>query len=253
MHATSAGDRVRWVVAAGSAVVVLGALLALFRFPAIPTVTSPRPSSILAAPQVQIAKSATGDAVLTEELALRDMRPLFLPTERNVTVREPRREPGRTFLADDTLKLSFGDADLDVDAGLPPVATINGKRAQEAASLDAVGRDAGDAALHGFGRAAATVEAVRPRGAAIDVVAVASGHEVLSAQLAVEARPPGNKPWEPLELLAAVDAAGLIAPLVVTSSSRVDEVDAYFRNFLARGYRIGDRLPPGFYRITVSP
>jgi hypothetical protein len=56
-----------------------------------------------------------------------------------------------------------------------------------------------------------------------------------------------------MELFAAVDAAGLAAPLLVTEGSRVDEVDAHFRKMLAQTYRIGERLPPGFYRIVVGP
>ena len=56
-----------------------------------------------------------------------------------------------------------------------------------------------------------------------------------------------------MSLLAAVDAAGLAAPLVVTEGSRVEEVDVYFRQFLARNFRIGDRLDAGFYSITVAP
>ena len=56
-----------------------------------------------------------------------------------------------------------------------------------------------------------------------------------------------------LDLEAVVDAAGLVAPLVVTASSRVEEVDAHYRNYLSRNFRIGGQLSPGFYRITVAP
>jgi hypothetical protein len=59
--------------------------------------------------------------------------------------------------------------------------------------------------------------------------------------------------WAPLEFLATVEAAGLVAPLTLTGRSGVDEVDAFFRNYLVRTFRLGERLPPGFYRITVSP
>jgi len=65
--------------------------------------------------------------------------------------------------------------------------------------------------------------------------------------------PAGGKAWEPLELFAAVDAAGLAAPLVVVSTSTVDEIDAHFRRILAQDFRVGERLPPGFFRLIVGP
>jgi len=59
--------------------------------------------------------------------------------------------------------------------------------------------------------------------------------------------------WRPLELFATVDAAGLASPLVVTDRSDVEEVNAYFRNYLARTFRLGEHLAPGFYRVVVGP
>jgi hypothetical protein len=53
--------------------------------------------------------------------------------------------------------------------------------------------------------------------------------------------------------VAAIDPTGLAAPLTITTRSGVDEVDAYFQNFLARTLRVGERLAPGFYRISVGP
>jgi hypothetical protein len=108
-------------------------------------------------------------------------------------------------------------------------------------------------ALRGFGRSPVQVAVLPVRGGFISVVTLRTGLEVLAEALPAEASPPGGKSWEPLELLAAVDVAGLAAPLVITTSSRVENVDAHFRDFLARTFRIGARLPPGFYRIVVGP
>ena len=48
-------------------------------------------------------------------------------------------------------------------------------------------------------------------------------------------------------------AAGLAGPLVVTESSRVEEVDAHFRRQLRQVFRLGERLAPGVYRVVVGP
>jgi hypothetical protein len=257
MSATVAGEKTRWAVAAGAAAAILGVVLVLFRGPEPITALPVRPAAAptpKTKPVVQLASPATGDSVLAEELVLRDMRPLFLPTEGlNVALPERRREPGKTFLDNETLKLSFGEADLSIGDELPPVATINGKAAHAAKSLDVLAGEAVAPALQGFGRSAARIEQMEARGGFVEIVAIATGHRVWAEALPVEVRPPGNQAWQPAEFVASVNPAGLTAPLVVTTSSQVEDVDAHFRNFLTRRYRIGDRLPPGFYRITVGP
>jgi hypothetical protein len=47
--------------------------------------------------------------------------------------------------------------------------------------------------------------------------------------------------------------AGLAGPLVVTESSRVEEVDVHFRRQLRQVFRLGERLAPGVYRVVVGP
>ena len=150
-------------------------------------------------------------------------------------------------------KFGFTDSELAVGKNLPPVATINGKSAELATPVDVIAADASGGPLVGFGREPARVAPLGPRVGFIEVYASATGEKVLAELLPVEARPVGGATWEPMELLAAVDPAGLTAPLVVTTSSRHEEVDAHFRDFLARKYRIGERLRPGFYRIIVAP
>ena len=259
MQSALAREKARWAIAAAIAGAVITLVMVLFRRS---TVVVASPSRVAnAAPAlppakqvVQLAKSATADRVLAEELVLRDMRPLFLPTEGlTVSPPEPRREPGKTFLDNETLKLTFSETDLDLDRGLPPVATVNGKPAQSAKALDVVVGEGAAPAMTGFGREPAKVSSPPVNGGVLEVVAVATGHRVWGEPLPADARAPGSKPWKPVEFLASIDAAGLSVPLAVTSSSEVEEVDAHYRNYLARRYRIGDRLPPGFYRVTVGP
>lgn len=254
-----AGEKARWIVAGGGAVIILALVVVFFRAVqpiAVPQISaaSPVQQPTRPAAAVELAKSTSGDPVLAEELALRDMRPLFLPTEGlSVMLPEPRREPGKTFLDDETFKLSFSEADLNMERGLPPSATLAGKPVQAATSLDLVARDLTPPTLEGFGRNAVPVAPLPARGGYVEAVAIATGHTVWSESLPTDARPPGNKPWQPLEMVASIDAAGLTAPLVVASSSESEEIDVHYRNYLAQRYRIGDRLPPGFYRITVGP
>lgn len=243
-------DRTRWLIAALGATVVLGGLLVLFRIPAPPAA---RPPVIKPVKSVQIAQPGPADPLLQEETEIRDLRPLFLPTRRNAALPEPRREAGRTFLDNEDLKLSYAEADLNVVRSLPPVATISGKPVTGAEAVDALATPGIGATLLGFGRQPVELSPFADRGGFVEVVATRDGRRVLVQALGPEARPPGAKAWVPLEFLAAVDAAGLVSPLVLTEGSRVEEVDAHFKNFLTRTFRVGERLPPGFYRITVAP
>ena len=100
--------RGRWTVAAGGALVVMTAVLLLFRLPAPPTPLSVPKLPSPAKATVKMAPPDGSDVLLREEAQLRDLRPLFLPTERNAALPEPRLEPGRTFLDNETLKLALG-------------------------------------------------------------------------------------------------------------------------------------------------
>ena len=239
----------RWFAAVAVALAVVAAAVVLFRFPASPPQPGPSPKKS----SVQLARPGVADEVLKQEAELRDLRPLFLPTNRNAALPEPKREPGRTILDEEPPKWSFGEADLQVGREFPPVATLGGKSVEKAELADALSIEAAEAPLMGFGRRGAEISPLLGRGGFVEVVAVRDGRQVLAELLPVGAGPPGGKAWAPMELLATVDAAGLTCPLVVTEGSRVEEADIYFRNYLAETFRIGARLPPGYYRITVAP
>lgn len=247
------GERIRWAVAATVAIAIVAAAGFLFRLDPPATALAGSSAATVVRPAVQMARAAATDPVLREETEIRDLRPLFLPTKFNATLPEPRREAGRTFLDNETPKFGFSEAELSLARDLPPVVTLNGKAAEDSKATDLLALDGTGTGLAGFGRGQAATSEMKPRGGFVEVVATANGGRVMAEILPVEARPPGDKAWEPLEFLAAVNAAGLAAPLVVTASSRIEEVDAHFRDFLTRRYRIGDRLPPGFYRIVVGP
>lgn len=243
--------RMRWAVAAGAAVGVVGLFAFLFRAPP-PALPAGPPGG--AGPIVKLMRPDGTNAALDEETVLHDTTPLFLPTSRNATARKAaRREPGKTFLDKETTRLEFSGPELDLVAGLPPVVTLNGKLPAKAGPVDALTADVPGQFLLGFGRVDEPSNPQPARGAYVEVVAMASGRRILAESLPVAAQPDTAKPWQPMEFFASVDAAGLTRPLMVTEGSQVEEVDAYFRNFLGRTYRIGERLPPGFYRIVVGP
>ena len=86
----------------------------------------------------------------------------------------------------------------------------------------------------------------------MEVAAVADGGLVLAEPVVANA-PPSESSWQPLEFLVAIDRAGLVRPAMLVTSSQVSSVDAYFRDFLTEGLHIGERLAPGFYRVSIGP
>lgn len=239
----------RWLVAAVGAAVIIGGLLLMFRLPA-PT----KPLAPLATPKavVKMARPDDSSRLLREEAELRDLRPLFLPTERNAALPEPRLEPGRAFLDNETLKLKFAEAEAQVSENLPK-ATIAGSPAEKASMLDALSPLENPLSLQGFGRREAKIQPVKERAGYMEVTALRDGKTLVGEELPAEARPAAGKSWSPVEFIATVDTAGLVGTLVVVEGSRLDDVDSHFKNYLARTVAIWDRLPPGFYRITVAP
>jgi hypothetical protein len=184
------------------------------------------------------------DPVAIRDSLLFDLRPLFLPTEYNSSRKDyVPREPGTTF-AGFPFKKSFADAGLALH--LPPPVAV------PASPAEALVGDPPGAPFIGFGRNDARTEPLSRRGAYVEIVEAGSGRRVLGQEVA-DARPPATAPWKPLEFIAAVDRAGLVGPVVPTVPSGVGEVDDYFARYLADTLRVGQRLEPGFYRISVGP
>jgi hypothetical protein len=201
-----------------------------------------------------LIKPDAANSPLSEQVKMRDTTPLFLPTEHNAAATTlPRREPGRAFLDRDTLKLSIGEGGLNLSRALPPVVALGGKSTALARPEDVLTTDSPGEMLMGFGRIDIRVAPMPPRGGFIEVIATATGHTVLAQSLPAEVAPPTDKPWQPMEFLAAVDPAGLVGPLLLTDDSRVEEVNVHFRNYLVRTFLLGERLPPGFYRVIIGP
>lgn len=241
----------RWAAACGGAGVVLLATVALAYFT---DVSAPGEPGTAATPAPAMAITRVSTDALRDETVMTNWAPLFLPTEYNARLPElPLRASSATFLDSDPVKLHYPDAAPNFAAKLSPLATLNGKRMGEVEPLDSRATETMIPLALGFGRAEKAVTPIPPRGGVLEVVASSSGEKVLAVALPAGARPPTEQPWQPIEFAALVNRAGLVGPLEVTASSRVEAVDNYFKNYLVQTFRIGDRLAPGFYRITLGP
>lgn len=277
MSARIAGTKRHWAWATVGAMGAMACLFALFSFSRAPGPVS-EPLSPHRRIAIELAERRQNSA-LDDEATLLDPTPLFQPTQWSTTqldVARPEtsgtfqnyRVPPHWVFADSGLKLReetgeknsnkvlVDNKDVRTSLGLPVPVEVPPK--QMLARMLESGLP-GSVAI-GFGRSDRAVMSLTSRGALVDIVAVGTGQVALRPQamarveaIAAGARPPSGRPWHAMEFFAAVDAGGLLAPLTITKLSGVEEVDAYFQNFLARTIRVGERLAPGFYRISVGP
>ena len=197
-------------------------------------------ASFKAAPSVGLV-----DPVVIMSTMLRDPTPLFLPTDFNSSRKDyVPKEPGGAFGGFQP-EYVFDPSQLVLN--LPPSAAI------PASPADGLAGEPPGAPFLGFDRADPVVEPVVPRIAYVEIVNTGSGRSVFGAAVTDAHPPQASVTWQPMEFVAAVDSAGLVGPVVPTVRSGVDEVDAYFGRYLAENLRIGQRLAPGFYRISVGP
>ncbi len=243
MIAADPSTRVRWTTATGVALLSTVAILCLFRTPK-PVVHAP------VAPSSTVALTAVGgesNAALNEEALLFDPTPLFLPTEWNAAQAMAQKnaavlEPGTEFAGFEP-NWHFLPNELAVGLAAPIAVPENGAALL---STELPPR------FVGLGREDIPIQPLESRGARLEIRAGNTGQLVLALTLA-DAHPPGDGLWRPVQLDAAVDAAGLIGALVVSQRSDVDGVDNYFRSYLAESRHLGQLLSPGFYRIIVGP
>ncbi len=224
-----------WTLACVTGVIVLAWFAFLVRIP-VPPVRAPadRPLTV----------GLVNPVVITETM-LQDPTPLFLPTEFNSSrIDYIPREPSGAF-AGFPPKMTFSDVELELH--LPPPTAV------PATPADALAGDPPGAPFIGFERADPVLEPISPRAAYIEIVEAGTGKSVFGTPV-TDAHPPVSLiPWQPMEFIAAVDASGLVGPVVPTTRSGVGDVDAYFGRYLSDTLRVGQRLAPGFYRIIVGP
>lgn len=204
-----------------------------FRIPSVVrSATSPQPNV------VSFTRVSASDA------ALLDKTPLFLPTRWNTSREDVKMPDASGALAPYQAKFAFSNSELKLEN--LPVAVVTPTGPADALTIPSQGPLFG-----GLSRSDSTVAPLSKRGAYLEVVAASTGRRILGESLS-GAAPPGAGGWQTLEFVANINASGLVS-LNLTMRSGVEEVDVYFSRFLAQKFRIGARLSPGFYRISVGP
>lgn len=237
----------RWLSAAvgGAAVTVI--IISLFS--ASPLVSPPEDGDapLSAGFAVKVELAWQGDALLIEEVALRDPTPLFLPTPWNagedaLAMNAPR-EPGGAF-QDYAPHFTFPETELQIEFRAPAKIPAN--------AADALATTYADAGVLGLGRVDRANPTLQSRDGFIEIVSAADGALMMREPLTNVGLSQGRT-WQPLEFMVAVDSAGAVRPPVLTESSRVSQVDSFFEEYLVRVFHIGERLAPGFYRVSIGP
>jgi hypothetical protein len=191
------------------------------------------------------AGRGSGNRVLEERAELLDPTPLFIPTNRNYGQGPlPGRvvkQPGQVF-GNFEAKLNFAPSGLaSYGAGLE-------------APLDSLPEmlAMGNAApLAGIGQVDAVATALPERTGFIEVKALVDGE--LKMRVPLTGLGVATSDFSPTEFLILVGSAGLIGEPVLTLGSGRDEIDLAARDFLVRIFRLGERLAPGRYVVTVGP
>lgn len=191
------------------------------------------------------ANATAADRVLQERADYFDPAPLFIPTARNYygargLPAELVRQPGQVF-ADFGAKYTIGEGGL---------AAFGVESAAVPESVPEVLSRANEAPFSGFGEQGSGRTALAPRGAWAEFKHLADGELRSEEALAVE---PPQRDFAPMVFMIVVSAAGMVGDPLLTAGSGVPEVDAFFQDYLARAHRVGERLPPGRYRVTIGP
>jgi hypothetical protein len=243
MNHQHAGWR-QWVPAGVGAGLIIGTVLLLFRVPQVST----KPRTTEQSTQItKVELAPKGDALLREEAELKDPTPLFLPTRWNAgddaLMMNAPREPGGSF-QDYPPELTFGESQLKLEI---PAHFELPSRPVDTFALEETNR-----ALPGFGRTDAKIVQLPTRQGFIEVSAAGTG-QVMIRQPILDEKPTTDVTWQPLEFVIALDVAGVVGPPALTESSRVPAIDSFFREYVVKRLHIGERLEPGFYRISIGP
>jgi hypothetical protein len=209
-----------------------------------------RPVAAAAAPGPQPfmrfvgAGNSISDQILRERADLLDPTPLFFPTEWNYGQRplpEGRlKQPGEVF----------GSFEPKLTVGEQNIANYGAEATPIPEKLVDVLVQGNEAPFAGIGQVDAPRSTLAVRAGYLEVRDQISGNVITSQQLS--GLTPPRTDFAPVEFLVIVGSAGLIGEPVLTSGSGWDEVDNFFRIYLVKSYRLGERLRPGHYRVSVG-
>ncbi len=209
------------------------------------------PPPVRSGPRVTVVaeNGAAGGPLVKEQMELFDQQPLSMPTRWNAGEQplppDLRRQPGEVFGMYEP-RLAFAAERLDPVFGPKGGAPVDGL-----GGLRTIGPMTGG--WGGLGRVDRAVPQLPAREAAIEVRRFTAGEELVVLRESLRGLPAvvREHDWMPVEFSVAVVSAGLLGVPTVTVGSGVEEVDAFFGSYLARDFRLGDRVAPGFYRVLV--
>ncbi len=201
----------------------------------------PRPQSFV---QLAGAGKAVGDQVLREKAELLDPTPLFFPTEWNYGQRalpeSSLRQPGQVF----------GNSEPKLTVAEQNLAPYGVEATPVPEKLSDVLAQGNEAPFAGLGQIDLPQFTLPVRAGYLEVRALGNKDAIVSQPLS-GINPPRND-YVPVEFLVVVGPAGLIGEPILTSGSGWDEVDNFFRSYLVKSYRLGERLHPGRYHVLVG-
>ncbi len=236
-----------WVpLSAAACALVVGAAM-LVRPPAPPGRLGPATEALQPVRVVPLDQLADGRAD-AEEFSLRDPIPLYLPTPLNAGQigalgDDGRREPVAAF-RNFPANLVFPESGLRFDFPAPVRVPAD--------VTEAIDVERGRHAFRHFGRGRREIARFESRFGLIEAVRAGDGTAAFSAELPrPDGAPEGD--WGPVAMVVAVNAAGLVGLPSVIQSSGSAQVDAWLPAYLAGSYRLGQRLEPGIYRISLGP
>jgi len=202
-------------------------------------------------PFVQLtgAGAGSGDQMMRERAELLDPTPLFFPTEWNFGQRPlrvaMRRQPGEVF-GSFPPNLEFGDQ------GIKAYGTEAAIAPERLADVLAQGNEAPFA---GIGQVDVRRPPLPARSSFLEVRTISDGKLIMAQALENLLLP--RMDFVPVEYLVAVASTGVVGdPILMVGSEgeEVDErVDAFFRAYIVKTFRLGERLNPGRYRVLVGP
>ena len=231
-----------WVVLGGAALVVGASWLwTVDRRSAVAT-AKPTPEAFI---RLTGSGDKSAESILRERANLLDPTPLFFPTEWNYGQRELperlRRQPGQVFGSFDP-KWNFPDQELKLTSG------DTQQNRDKPADLLSQGNESPFA---GMGQVDVPRQPLPERSAFVEVRGIRGGK--LFIEQALVGVPVPRSDFQPVEFIVLVGAAGVVGEPLLAIGSGLDDVDGFFRTYLVKTLRLGERLNPGSYRVFIGP
>lgn len=194
------------------------------------------PSVVLAA-----ALKGPGDSALREQAEYMDPTPLFFPTKWNFVPENIIRQPGQIFGWIEP-KLVFLEPNIKSNSAESPTS---------AANLAEIVKSGNEAPFAGIGERNIVPVVLDERGGFLEISRLRDGKTIIAQKL--ENIPGLDANFSPFEFLISVGPSGLNADPIVMNGSGREEMEVFLRTFLAKSFRVGERLAPGTYRILIGP